>query len=338
VSLEANALPTFAGHQTFHPRFGWLKKGLDAVANDPEIFSREDAPVILGVGKNMVEAIRFWCLAFKVITNDGKSAGTRASRYSPTGFGDALLGDSGLDPYLEDATSLWILHWMLCSPNSMAPAWWLLVNEFSQVEFTDESLSLFLKERVDSSMWKTPSQSSIDKDVDALLRMYTRRNAKGRQTVDDLLDSPFRDLGLILESSTRSGSYRINGNSKPTLTSAAVILATLDYMSMFDPDAKTISFTRLAYEENSPGRLFRIPLQVIATLIEQGVQSVSGLTVASPGGVQQLVLNDEPSVLARAVVSDQYATKEASQLAIELVGVAGRASIHGAASMFEVFA
>lgn len=212
------------------------------------------------------------------------------------------------------------------------------MNEFSQVEFTDESLSLFLKERVDSSMWKTPSQSSINKDVDALLRMYTRRNAKGRQTVDDLLDSPFRDLGLILESSTRPGSYRINGNSKPTLTSAAVLLAALDYISMVDPNSKTISFTRLTYEENSPGRVFRIPLQDMATLIEQGAQIVPGLSVASPGGVQQLVLNDEPGVLARLVVSIQYAHKETSQLTTELVGVAGRASIRGASAVFEVYA
>jgi len=50
--------PVFARHETFHPWFGWLKKGFDAATQDPEVFLREDAPVRLGVGKNMVNAIR----------------------------------------------------------------------------------------------------------------------------------------------------------------------------------------------------------------------------------------------------------------------------------------
>lgn len=48
----------FARHETFHPRFGWLKKGFDRAAIDSEVFLRPDAPVRLGVGKNMVRAIR----------------------------------------------------------------------------------------------------------------------------------------------------------------------------------------------------------------------------------------------------------------------------------------
>ena len=59
--------PVFARHETFHPRFGWLKKGYDKVSDDQEVFSKKDAPVVLGVGKNMVKAIRYWCIAFKII-------------------------------------------------------------------------------------------------------------------------------------------------------------------------------------------------------------------------------------------------------------------------------
>ena len=50
--------PVFARHETFHPRFGWLKKGFDAAQKNPGIFLQEDAPVRLGVGKNMVNSIR----------------------------------------------------------------------------------------------------------------------------------------------------------------------------------------------------------------------------------------------------------------------------------------
>ena len=54
---------SFAGHETFPFRYTWLKKGVDAVGKDPEVFGREDAMVTFGVGKNMVSSIRHWGLA-----------------------------------------------------------------------------------------------------------------------------------------------------------------------------------------------------------------------------------------------------------------------------------
>jgi hypothetical protein len=119
----------FARHETFHPRFGWLKKGFDRASSDPEIFLREDAPVRLGVGKNMVRSIRYWCSAFKLLKDD-----------QPTEFGQQLLGQEGWDPYLEDPASLWLLHWKLLEVPNLATAWNVTFNFFRQVEFTTEEL------------------------------------------------------------------------------------------------------------------------------------------------------------------------------------------------------
>jgi hypothetical protein len=50
----------FSGHETFPCRYAWLPKAVDTVNNNPAIFSDEDEAMIkLGVGKNMVRAIRF---------------------------------------------------------------------------------------------------------------------------------------------------------------------------------------------------------------------------------------------------------------------------------------
>jgi len=61
---------SFSGHETFTFRYGWLKKGMDDALKDPTVFSREDAIVRLGVGKNMVGSIRHWCLATQVLQED----------------------------------------------------------------------------------------------------------------------------------------------------------------------------------------------------------------------------------------------------------------------------
>jgi pyruvate ferredoxin oxidoreductase alpha subunit len=63
------------------------------------VFKAPDAIERLGVGKNMVRSIRFWCQAFKIIEID------RTGFAQSTRFGDELLCPKGWDPFLEDILS-----------------------------------------------------------------------------------------------------------------------------------------------------------------------------------------------------------------------------------------
>ena len=53
----------FSGHETFTLRYGWLTKAVARVRSDRRVFTREDAMVAFGVGKNMVRSIRHWSMA-----------------------------------------------------------------------------------------------------------------------------------------------------------------------------------------------------------------------------------------------------------------------------------
>ena len=65
----------FSGHQTFPFRYAWLPKGVAAVREDSRAFHRQDAIARLGVGKNMVASIRFWCEALGLIVmNRGRAS------------------------------------------------------------------------------------------------------------------------------------------------------------------------------------------------------------------------------------------------------------------------
>ena len=88
MRLAEAAERSFARHETFHPRYSWFRKAYAHVTDDGGIFSRPDAPVEIGVGKNMVRAIRFWGLAAKLITEDPKHLGRRVSQ--------SEQGDGGL--------------------------------------------------------------------------------------------------------------------------------------------------------------------------------------------------------------------------------------------------
>src|SRR3954454_25093134 len=102
VSPREDLQGAFARHETFHPRYGWLKKGFDAAVAAPDIFNAEDATTRLGIGKNMVRALRYWCVAYKVLEERPNPERPRLRDAHPTAFGSKLFSDRGWDPYLED--------------------------------------------------------------------------------------------------------------------------------------------------------------------------------------------------------------------------------------------
>ncbi len=307
MTLEQAARPTFAAHQTFHPRFGWLKKGFDAAQSDPTAFNHEDATVELGVGKNMVEAIRFWVLAMGVTARRRDLDRPRLSVCVPTCFGTSVLGSAdGLDPYMEDPATLWILHWHALSAPSLLPVWWATFNDFNATEFSEGELTDFCIDEVAATTWSHPKASSVRKDVDCLLRMYSKRAARGRQTLDDLLDSPFRQLGLIQPVATGRDHFRFVRGDKVGLAPEAITYACLDFLAMTDPGARTVSVTRLTSDPGSPGRVFRLHEDAIASALEYTSAEASGLQIANPAGATQLVVDDEPSRVAKSVLAAHY--------------------------------
>ena len=178
MRLVEAAVPMFARHETFHPRYGWFRKAYAQVAADPRAFFGDDAPVRIGVGKNMVRAIRFWGLAAKLIVEDPRSPNPRSPDLTTTPLGDALFGEDGWDPYMEDPGTLWLLHWLLLAPPSHLPIWWLAFNEFHALEFTEDDLQAAVDTQLDlAAEWRKPHTSSIKKDVGALLRTYAPANS-----------------------------------------------------------------------------------------------------------------------------------------------------------------
>ena len=79
---------SFSGHEKFHCRQFWLKKGYDFLCAGRR-FTDEDAVVALGVGKNMVNSIRFWLKAFGLVDE----------REQPNEFARFIFGEQGCDPY-----------------------------------------------------------------------------------------------------------------------------------------------------------------------------------------------------------------------------------------------
>ena len=139
----ADSTVRFSGHETFPCRYAWLSKAYRALQRDRLIFSDVEAAMVeLGLGKNMVRSLRFWVEMMEVAAL-GKLRGLDI-----TPFGDAIFGENGLDRYLEDLRTLWLLHWKLSSRSVGALyAWRLMLNHWPYPEFTrTEALDHFRRD------------------------------------------------------------------------------------------------------------------------------------------------------------------------------------------------
>ncbi len=298
ATLEINELKTprvavFARHETFYPRFGWLKKGFDRAAENPQVFLADNAPVQLGVGKNMVRSIRYWCNAFGLLKDD-----------EPTAFGKALLSNSGWDPYLEDPASLWLLHWHLLQPLCQATAWHVTFNHFRKVEFTYEDLYYELCDYRDRTAPRI-SESSLKKDVSCLLRMYVVQPSGKSQVSEDALDCPFTALGLI-HTAGDSRHYRFRIGQKPSLPPEIVVYACLQHHAQAGSSAKTMPIANLLYDLGSPGLVFKLTESVLCSDIEAVARRWEQISLSDAAGKLQFSFLGDPLELSEAILDGYY--------------------------------
>jgi hypothetical protein len=179
------ALPVFARHESFYPRVGWLWKAVTHVERIPDVFLRQDATVELGVGKNMVRAIRYWGVATRVIEEFPNPDYPRRSLARPTKLGRLLFSTDGAwDPYLEDSRTLWLLHWILNRSPSEATAWQLLFGLWSRVDFSEQEAVAWLQERVSREpQWPGVAAASLRRDVQCIVQMYGPARRQNRADV-----------------------------------------------------------------------------------------------------------------------------------------------------------
>lgn len=183
---------SFSGHESFQCKSLWLKKGYDYLL-DGNSFTDIDAVAKLGVGKNMVSAIRFWLRAFGL---------TKADELSPIAT-YIFDSDNGRDPFAEDLNTLWLLHFLLVS-SEVASIYNLLFVEYQREkrEFSKQELQSFIKRKCAVPEQKNVyNENTVRKDIGVLLKNYVApRDLKAIEDFSSLLIA----LGLIVDTGKQS--------------------------------------------------------------------------------------------------------------------------------------
>lgn len=282
----------FTGHDTFVVRTFWPKKGYDFVEAGGR-FSNEDAVVELGVGKNMVSSIHFWLKALGLV--DEKTNDT-------TEFANFLLGQNGVDPFLEDIASIWLLHYYLVKTN-YSSIYHLVFNEFrtDKAVFNKAQLASFIQRKYSELENNSYNSKTVDKDISVFSRLYRRLNYTTiSKNFEDEINSLMLELELItctIEEEVIEGSnnvkkvewFHLHGENRNNLPPEIILFSILDN---FD-GANNIAMRRLQTEPNSPGIIFLLSKDSLYNKLKELEDLVPGILLSETAGNTVLVLPED---------------------------------------------
>ena len=297
--------PQFSGHETFPLRYGWLKKAYDAVdrCGSKSVFVNDDAIARFGVGKNMVTSMRHWAQSCGIISEDD------GDNFSPTPIGEMVFSKDGVDPYMENPSTLWLIHWFLSSRPNKTTCYWAF-NHFHSSTFERENLVQGLIELAKAQQWGRAAAATIKRDVECFVRLYASKVTSAKGSHEDALESPLAELGLIRSTGRLDGFRFVRGN-KPTLNNEILLYALMDFWDQqsIDQDggkAETISFERIAHDPGSPGRVFLLSEDDLYGRV-QNVEDISegAIQWSETAGLKQLIRREEiePKKIIRIVRS-----------------------------------
>ena len=257
----------FSGHQSFSLRISWLPKVIREISEGHDPLSDIDLGITsLGLGKNMVESLRCWIEAFQI-------AGNHDGCWNLSQIGELVfLPSTGLDPYLEDHSSNWLLHWLICTNIEYSLfAWECLFNRWPTTEFSATSvLDAFRRESGQNS--KEASPVTLKQHWDVMLHSYRPpRSGKG----EDHLDSALSVLGLIREVGERQNPlgkwetlYSFDISPKTSIPQQLFEFFIHDWWNRKFPSEKTVSLREIVSGEHSPGRLLKMQEREILLRVE----------------------------------------------------------------------
>lgn len=307
--FEDDYKPQFSGHETFPLKYGWLKKVYDVVreanAASPDednrwLFSDDQAIARFGVGKNMVSSMKHWAIASGIIHESENNI------FQPTPLGDLLFSSRGLDPWLENPASLWLLHWNIAGTPYRTTSYYWLFNHFGGLQFDRQQLIRGLLELCDELKVKNIAATTLERDVQCLVRAYVSKPNKSGEFSEDSVESPLAELGLI-QPLGKNDRFQLKRSYKSTLSDSIFVYALIEFWSRYT-SARTLSMEAITYEPGSPGRTFLLDEDSVADRLYRIEQISDGLlNWSETAGLRQVISTVDLSKIAHIkLVSAAY--------------------------------
>lgn len=242
----------FRAHDTFFIRKGWLSKGMRCVKKKPNVFiARDENPMdVLGIGANMVKALRYWLQAVGLTEEISKNR--RIQQF--TELGELVFKN---DAYIEELGTLYLLQYKLASQENNVPAWYFFFNEFSMMEFSREDFVVALQKYIKMRDNETEyAIRSLNDDFQCIINTYLPRYKSNpvRISPESNIDCPFGELGLVDILNRRNKTYKKSIPSSDTIHPYVALAVIVDNAHK----QKEISLNELLNGHCNIGKVFNL--------------------------------------------------------------------------------
>jgi len=274
----------FRAHDTFFIRKGWLYKGMKNVLKDKYVFMGVNGnPMdILGIGSNMVKALRYWLQAVG-LTIEPRS-GKKFQEITP--FGHIILKN---DKYIEEMGTLWFLHYKLASNLDEATAWYYFFNEFKQNEFNRDDFVMQLDTYIRMNGEDEKSNRILTDDFNCIINTYVPRVKSNPQKVhpENNIDCPLGELEIVDIVNRKDKIYK---KSIPKIDSIHPIVALAIIVDNAN-GADEIKISSILNDKCNVGKILNLDIITLIAILNR-IELMGYIKVIRTAGLDVIKLSD----------------------------------------------
>jgi hypothetical protein len=247
----------YGQHQSFYLRDRWLNKAIRHLGEDSRFFYDKQAFEKIGLGKNMVQSLRYWSIATGVVEEIFNEE--RKKTHLITDFGNIIYK---YDKFIKFQDSAAIIHYQMCKQKEPSTAWYWFFNEYKETIRSKENIIQEFIIWVKENENKPFSNNSLKKDIDCLIKLYT----SGQSNIDpeEVIQSPLSKLGILED---RKGIIYKQNLTIAQIGLIALMYVLLDYKKIHKID--TVSVENIVDEPGLWGKVFNMSRASIVTALTE---------------------------------------------------------------------
>ena len=227
----------------------------------PDVFiSKTENPMdVLGIGANMVKAMRYWLQAVGLTTEP--TSGRRTQTL--TKFGEIVCDN---DKYIEEMGTLWLLHYNLASTIKEATAWYFFFNEFNLSEFNRDDFILAINNYIRLNGDEI-SERSLEDDFNCIINTYVPRIKSRPQKAqpESNIDCPLGELGLIDIANKKEKLYKKSYPKRGTIHPLILLAVIIENAK----GKKEIKIATLQNDAMNVGKVFNLDIITLTNMLNK---------------------------------------------------------------------
>ncbi|AXI39760.1 DUF4007 domain-containing protein [Bacillaceae bacterium ZC4] len=246
----------YGQHQSFYLRDRWLSKGLKHLLEDERFFYDKESFEKIGLGKNMLQSLRFWIVATRVVEEKFNKQQKKVHHLTP--LGEIIYK---FDRFVQFGETAAILHYEIAKEKEPATAWYWFFNVFPQHSISkDELLQLFIQ-WVNNEEDREVSEKSLKRDIECLIKLYTA----GHSAFDpeEVVQSPLYKIGIVEEKN--NVIYKKDAKVE-NIGLMPLMYSLLDYKDRKGID--TVAVDEIVNEKGLWGKIFNMDRASIVNALE----------------------------------------------------------------------